>query len=74
MEKRSRNNRADDSMSMNTAPKPSSQITFEMFFTKCVHEGKLKSWQRLEIAAFFKDMSLRDKEDLEIYEATLGKY
>lgn len=55
--------------------KPSSEITFEAFFVKCVQEGKLKDWQRLEIKAFFlSDMKLREKEDLETYEETLGKY
>lgn len=74
MEKRRRKNRADDSVSMDETMKSSSEMTFEAFFTKCVHEGKLKDWQRLEIATFFKDMKLREKEDLETYEASLGKY
>jgi hypothetical protein len=55
-------------------PKPSLALTFESFFAKCVFEGRLKSWQQLEIAAFFKDAGLRDKEDLDTYEAILKKY
>ena len=75
MEKRRRQNRASDSVSVEEIQKPSSEITFEAFFVKCVREGKLKDWQRLEIRAFFlTDMKLREKEDLETYEETLGKY
>lgn len=74
MENRRQKQRAGDSKSLSKVEKPSSEITFEAFFTKCVFEGKLKSWQKLEIATFFKDAKLKDKEDLEVYEATLGKY
>jgi hypothetical protein len=51
-----------------------SEITFDLFFEKCVREGKLKSWQRMEIEAFFKDHKLREKEDSKIYADTLAKY
>jgi hypothetical protein len=54
--------------------KPSQQISFEMFFAKSIQEGKLKPWQHKEILAFFKDMGLREKEDLKVYEDTLGKF
>lgn len=54
--------------------KLSSEITFDQFFVKCVHEGKLKHWQHNEIAAFFKDLRLKEKEDLKTYEAALVKY
>jgi hypothetical protein len=57
------------------APKKKSEpITFELFFAKCVREDKLKFWQREEIAWFFRDMRLRDKEDLEVYEEALKGY
>lgn len=53
----------------------SDDISFELFFSKCVDEGKLKSWQRKEIETFFKhDCSLRDKESLRTYEETLAKF
>lgn len=54
--------------------KPSQEISFELFFARCVHEGKLKHWQHKEISAFFKDMNLREKEELKVYEDTLGKF
>lgn len=54
--------------------KSSQEISFEMFFAKCVYEKKLKSWQYKEILAFFRDMKLKDKEDLKVYEDTLGKF
>lgn len=73
MEKRRRNSKVVDSP-LTEAPKPSSAITFDAFFAKCVKEGKLKSWQSKEIAVFFKDLGLREKEDLELYEETLKKY
>ena len=72
MDKKSKKPRSNDSMS--AKEKPSSAITFDMFFIKCVKEGKLKHWQRNEIAAFFKDMKLTEKEDLKDYEAILTKY
>lgn len=74
MENQRKKNSAKSSMSKDKAIKPSSALTFEAFFSKCVKDGKLKAWQDKEIAAFFKDMKLRDKEDLEVYEAMLGKY
>jgi hypothetical protein len=53
-------------VSVEEIQKPSSEITFEAFFVKCVLEGKLKDWQRQELRAFFfTDMKLREKEDLE---------
>jgi len=73
MEKRRRKNRTNVSIP-SEVKKSNSEITFEAFFIKCVSEGKLKNWQQKEIAAFFKDLKLRDKEDLEIYEQTLKKY
>lgn len=72
--KRSKKQRSKVSESSKEDVKPSQQISFEMFFAKCVHEKKLKSWQYKEIAAFFKDMNLKDKEDLKVYEDTLGKF
>lgn len=74
MEKRRRNSKVVDSPSLVKAQKPSSATTFDAFFAKCVKEGKLKSWQSKEIAVFFKDLGLREKEDLELYEETLKKY
>lgn len=74
MEKRRRNKKVVDSVSLADAPKPSSAITFDAFFAKCVRESKLKSWQYREIAVFFKDLNLKEKEDLEVYEETLKKY
>ncbi len=72
--KRKKKQRSRVSESSNEDVKLSQQISFEMFFAKCVHEKKLKPWQHKEIAAFFKDMKLRDKEDLKVYEDTLGKF
>ena len=74
MENQRQKTRAKDSMPEKKAIKPSSALTMEMFIAKCIHEGRLKPWQDKEIAAFFRDMKLRDKEDLEVYEAMLGKY
>lgn len=73
MEKKRKKSSVDDSMSVKEKPS-SEKITFDMFFVKCVREGRLKSWQHKEVAAFFKDMRLKEKEDSEIYEATLGKF
>jgi hypothetical protein len=73
MEKRKKSS-AEISTQKNEERKPCSRITFEAFFHKCVFEGKLKVWQHKEIAAFFQDKKLKDKEDLEIYEETLSTY
>ncbi len=54
--------------------KPSPQITLDAFFHKCVFEGKLKPWQQHEITAFFRNLKLREKEELKVYEETLAKY
>ena len=54
--------------------KPSQAISFEQFFSEKVRVGKLKDWQRKEIFAFFKDLNLREKEDLATYEEALGKF
>lgn len=74
MEKRRRKDPVADSVSEIKVEKPSSQITFGAFFAKCVKEERLKSWQLKEIAVFFKELGLREKEDLELYEETLKKY
>lgn len=74
MENKRRKSRAKVSKSSKEDKKPSPKVTFETFFFKCVIEGKLKSWQRKEIAAFFKDMKLKDKEDSEVYEEMLKRY
>lgn len=72
--KRQKKLRAQVSEDSSESKKLSQEIPFELFFAKCVFEGKLKYWQRKEIFAFFKDMNLREKEDLTTYEETLGKF
>lgn len=72
--KRSKKRRLKVSEASKVEAKPSQEISFELFFAKCVHDGKLKPWQHKEILAFFKDMKLREKEDLKVYEDTLGKF
>lgn len=72
--KRSKNKHAKVSKSSSEDEKPSQEISFELFFANSVREGKLKKWQHKEIAAFFKDMKLREKEDLKVYEDALGKF
>lgn len=74
MEKRRRKDQVVDSAPEIKVKKPSSQVTFDAFFAKCVKEEKLKPWQRKEIAVFFEGSGLREKEDLELYEETLKKY
>jgi len=74
MEKRRRKQSPVDSESRDPVAKPSQVMTFDAFFNKCVMEGRLKKWQRLEIAAFFRDLNLREKEDLELFETSLKKY
>jgi len=74
MEKRRRKDKGVSSSPQIGAKKLSSEVTFESFFVKCVREGKLREWQRLEIAAFFRDLKLREKEDLEVFEESLKKY
>lgn len=49
-------------------------MTFELFFVKCVREGKLNFWQRGEVEAFFKTKRLRPKEDLKVYEEALKAF
>lgn len=71
--KRGRKQRSGVSEASN-GTKPSQEITFDLFFAKCVTEGKLRSWQHREILAFFRDLKLRDKEDLKVYEDSLGKF
>ena len=53
---------------------PDSKVTFDWFFVRSVMNGKLKMWHKREIAAFFKDMKLNDKENLEVFESALKKY
>ena len=55
-------------------PKLSSEITMDLFIEKAVLTGKIQPWQRKEIAVFFRDKKLKEKEDPEIYSATLAKY
>lgn len=50
------------------------EMTFELFFVKCVREGKLNFWQRGEVEAFFKTKRLRPKEDLKVYEEALKAF
>jgi hypothetical protein len=49
-------------------------ISFEAFFARAVCQGKVRFWQRDEVAAFFRDCRLREKEDSEKYEAALKRY
>lgn len=69
-----RRNKTDARVSESNERKLVQEIPFELFFAKCVFEKKLKSWQRKEILAFFKDMKLREKEDLTVYEKILRKF
>lgn len=57
-----------------TSEKLSQEVTFETFFAKCVNDGKLQFWQHDEIAIFFKENRLRQKEDFQVYEDTLKRY
>lgn len=52
----------------------SSEISFKAFFDMCVRKGKLRPEQDREIEAFFKDMKLKSKEDLDTYRKMLEKY
>lgn len=72
--KRSKKRRSRVSETSVEEVKLSQEISFEMFFARCVATGRLKKWQRGEILAFFRDMKLREKEDLKVYEDTLGKF
>ena len=74
MAKRHRKKKGDVALLEVSVEKSNSEITFEAFFSKCVFDGKLKSWQRQEIAAFFKDKKLKEKENLDVYESTLALY
>lgn len=63
--------RSDEDEAKKSGPE---QVLMRRFLEKCVREGKIKPWQPAEIAAFFRDMKLKDKEDPKVYEETLKKY
>lgn len=55
-------------------PQVSPEITFDAFFEIAARQGKVKYRQRDEISAFFRDLKLREKEDVVTYESALKKY
>ena len=72
MEKRRRKKRrSDKDQAKKSGPE---LVLMRRFLEKCVREKKIKPWQPAEIAAFFKDHKLKDKEDQKVYEETLKKY
>ncbi len=73
MEKRRKKGRKGDASSK-SEQKSSSEVTLDQFLERAVHQGKIRPWQRKEIAVFFRDKKLKDKEDSKIYEETLKKY
>lgn len=74
MAKRHRKKQVDVALLEPSEEKPSPQVTFDAFFNRCVWEGRLRDSQRKEIAAFFRDRNLKEKENLELYESTLALY
>lgn len=70
MEKRKKSKDSKSSKQVLAEPK----MRFDEFFQRAVASGKVQSWQYKEISAFFADLKLSPKEDLEIFEAALARY
>lgn len=50
------------------------EITMDLFLSEAVRLKLIKPWQIREIATFFREKKLRNKEDLETYKAALRDY
>lgn len=50
------------------------KITFSAFFSQALNQRLVRAGQEKEILAFFKDLRLKEKEDLETYLQALSKY
>lgn len=50
------------------------KITFSAFFSQALNRQLVRTGQEKEILAFFKDLRLKEKEDLDTYLQALSKY